>query len=152
MHYREVFAAIEGVTSADGPFPIIEQEVDGIPQKVFGGLPDNLRDYFAFCASHGDKECLIDRDRRLSFAAVAKQVTSLGAALAGQYGRHTRRAAEELAEAGYYYCASSDAHRVKDLGYVEQGIRRLFDLMGKEEAEFLLAEGPASVLDGTVED
>jgi acyl-CoA synthetase (AMP-forming)/AMP-acid ligase II len=86
MHYREVFAAIEGVTSADGPFPIIEQEVDGIPQKVFGGLPDNLRDYFAFCASHGDKECLIDRDRRLSFAAVAKQVTSLGAALAGQYG------------------------------------------------------------------
>ena len=86
MHYPEVFAAIEGVTSPDGPFPIIEQEVDGIPQKVFGGLPDNLRDYFAFCASHGDKECLIDRDRRLSFAEVAKQVTSLGAALAGQYG------------------------------------------------------------------
>ena len=45
-----------------------------------------MRDYFAFTATHGDKECLIDRDRRLSFTDVAKQVASLGAALAGKYG------------------------------------------------------------------
>ncbi|MBW2524632.1 MAG: protein tyrosine phosphatase [Deltaproteobacteria bacterium] len=73
-------------------------------------------------------------------------------ALAGQYGRHTRRCAEDLAEAGYYYCASSDLHRVADLRYVDRGIRKLFDLMGKDESEFLLREGPRSVLDGQVED
>jgi acyl-CoA synthetase (AMP-forming)/AMP-acid ligase II len=81
MHYPEVFAAIAGVTSPEGPFPIIEQEIDGVPHKVFGGLPDNLRDYFAFAASHGDKE-----GRRLSFTDVAKQVGSLGFALSEQYG------------------------------------------------------------------
>jgi hypothetical protein len=86
MHYPEVFAAIAGVTSPEGPFPIIEQEIDGVPHKVFGGLPDNLRDYFAFAASHGDKECLIDQGRRLSFTDVAKQVGSLGFALSEQYG------------------------------------------------------------------
>ena len=86
MHYPEVFAAIAAVTSPEGPFPIIEQEIDGVPQKVFGGLPDNLRDYFAFAASHGDKECLVDKGRRLSFSDVAKQVGSLGFALSEQYG------------------------------------------------------------------
>jgi len=86
MRYPEIFAAIDGITGPEGPFPILEQEVDGVPQKVFGGLPGNLRDYFAFTATHGDKECLVDRDRRLSFTEVAKQVASLGAALAGQYG------------------------------------------------------------------
>jgi acyl-CoA synthetase (AMP-forming)/AMP-acid ligase II len=86
MHYPEIFAAIDAVTGPEGPFPIVEREIDGIPQKVFGGLPDNLRDYFAFTATHGDKECLIDRDRRLSFTDVAKQVASLGAALTGKYG------------------------------------------------------------------
>ena len=68
MRYPEIFAAIDGITGPEGPFPILEQEIDGVPQKVFGGLPDNLRDYFAFTATHGDKECLVDRDRRLSFA------------------------------------------------------------------------------------
>ena len=86
MRYPEIFAAIDGITGPEGQFPILEQEVDGVPQKVFGGLPGNLRDYFAFTATHGDKECLVDRDRRLSFTEVAKQVASLGAALAGQYG------------------------------------------------------------------
>jgi acyl-CoA synthetase (AMP-forming)/AMP-acid ligase II len=86
MHYPEVFAAIAGVTSPEGPFPVIEQEIDGVSQKLFGGLPDNLRDYFAFAASHGDKECLIDQDRRMSFADVARQVGSLGSALSEQYG------------------------------------------------------------------
>ncbi len=86
MRYPEVFAAIDGITSPEGPFPILEQEIDGVPQRVFGGLPDSLRDYFAFTATHGDKECLIDRSRRMSFIDVAQQVARLGSGLADQYG------------------------------------------------------------------
>jgi acyl-CoA synthetase (AMP-forming)/AMP-acid ligase II len=86
VRYQEVLAAIEVVTSPEGPFPIIEQEINGATQKIFGGLPENLRDYFAFVASHGDKECLIDQQRRLSFSDVSRQVASLGASLADRYG------------------------------------------------------------------
>ena len=86
MRYPEIFAAIEGVTSADGPFPVQEQVIAGTPQKVFGGLPDSLRDYYAYSAMHGDKEFLIDRDRRLTFAEVLRQSTNLGASLSLKYG------------------------------------------------------------------
>ena len=29
MRYPEIFAAIDGITSPEGPFPILEQEIDG---------------------------------------------------------------------------------------------------------------------------
>jgi protein-tyrosine phosphatase len=73
------------------------------------------------------------------------------AALTGKYGRAPRRAAEELLEAGYYYAACSDAHAPKDVAEVEKGIALLFEQMGKEEATFLLRDGPRSILDGRVE-
>ncbi len=86
MRYPEIFAAIEGVTSPEGPFPVQEQVIDGVPRKVFGGLPDSLRDYFAYSAMHGDKEFLIDRNRRLTFAEVLRQSAVLGASLSQKYG------------------------------------------------------------------
>lgn len=73
------------------------------------------------------------------------------AALAGKYGRATRRAAERLVEAGYYHAACSDAHSVKDVADVKEGIARLVDMAGREEAMFLLAEGPAQILEGRIE-
>jgi long-chain acyl-CoA synthetase len=86
MRYPEILAAIEGITSPDGPFPVQEQVIGGIPQKVFGGLPGSLRDYYAYSAMHGDKEFLIDRDRRLTFAEVLRQSAVLGASLSQKYG------------------------------------------------------------------
>ena len=86
MRYPEISAAINAVTSAEGPFPVREQVIDGVTRKVFGGLPDSLRDYYAYAATHGDKELLIDRDRRLSFAQVLKLAGGLGAALTDKYG------------------------------------------------------------------
>ena len=86
MRYPEVFAAIEAITSPEGPFPILEQQIDGAAKRVFGGLPGSLRDYFAFAATHGEKECLIDQERRMSFNDVANQVARLGSALVEQYG------------------------------------------------------------------
>jgi protein-tyrosine phosphatase len=72
------------------------------------------------------------------------------AALAGKYGRAPRKAAERLVEAGYYQAACSDAHGVKDVKDVADGIQRLFDQAGAEEATFLLAEGPREILEGRV--
>jgi protein-tyrosine phosphatase len=73
------------------------------------------------------------------------------AALAGKYGRAPRRAAEQLVEAGYYQAACSDAHGAKDVKAVAEGIARLFDLAGAEEATFLLSDGPREILEGRVE-
>jgi protein-tyrosine phosphatase len=72
------------------------------------------------------------------------------AALAGKYGRAPRRAAEQLVEAGYYQAACSDAHGVKDVKEVAEGINRLFDQAGREEASFLLVDGPREILEGRV--
>lgn len=73
------------------------------------------------------------------------------AALAGKYGRSPKKAAEQLVEAGYYQAACSDAHGVKDVKDVKEGIDRLFDMAGREEATFLLGEGPREILEGRVE-
>jgi len=73
------------------------------------------------------------------------------AALVGKYGRAPRRSAETLLEDGYYYAACSDAHRPSDVPDVARGIERLFELAGKEESEFMLIEGPRSILEGTVQ-
>lgn len=73
------------------------------------------------------------------------------AALSGKYGRAPRRAAEQLLEAGYYYAACSDAHKAKDVAEVAQGIKKLFDIVGPEEATFLLSDGPREILEGQVD-
>ena len=72
------------------------------------------------------------------------------AALAGKYGRAPRRAAEKMVEAGYYQAACSDAHGVKDVASVKEGIALLYDLAGAEEASFLLIEGPKEILEGRI--
>lgn len=72
-------------------------------------------------------------------------------ALVGKYGRASRKCAERLLEAGLYYAACSDAHRVDDVDAVVEGIARLKQLAGDEEAQFLLSDGPRAVLDGKVD-
>jgi len=74
------------------------------------------------------------------------------AALVGAHGPRARRCAERLLDAGYYYAAGSDCHNVWDVDLVADGIRRLQQLMGRAEADFMLSEGPRRILDGTVED
>ena len=74
------------------------------------------------------------------------------AALVGKYGRRPQKCAEKLLTEGYYYAACSDAHRAQDAEPVADGIERLYELSGLEEAEFLLIEGPRRILDGSVED
>jgi len=73
------------------------------------------------------------------------------AALTGKYGRAPERAAHELLEDGYYLAACSDAHRAKDVEDVARGIARLEKLVGKEEAEYLLRDGPLAILNGNID-
>ncbi|MEM9876362.1 MAG: CpsB/CapC family capsule biosynthesis tyrosine phosphatase, partial [Myxococcota bacterium] len=74
------------------------------------------------------------------------------AALVGKYGRGAKRCAHELLEEGYYYAACSDAHRVSDVDEVAKGIDRLRTLVGDEETDFLLREGPERICSGRVQD
>jgi protein-tyrosine phosphatase len=73
------------------------------------------------------------------------------AAVIGKYGRGAERAALKLLEQGYYEAACSDAHRAKDIDDVVRGIERLEKLLGAEETEYLLRDGPLAILKGTLE-
>jgi protein-tyrosine phosphatase len=73
------------------------------------------------------------------------------AALAGKYGRATRKCAEQLVDAGLYYAVCSDAHRPNDVSDVAEGIACLRRMVGTEEADFLLIDGPRAVLEGKVD-
>jgi protein-tyrosine phosphatase len=70
------------------------------------------------------------------------------AALIGKYGRKTQACAEDLLERGLYHAACSDAHRPSDVAEVSRGIERVRELYGDEEVNFLLREGPESLLAG----
>jgi hypothetical protein len=53
VRYQEVEATIAGLTSPQGPFPILEKVINGTPCRVFGGFPDILRDFYAVGATQG---------------------------------------------------------------------------------------------------
>jgi long-chain acyl-CoA synthetase len=86
VRYRELEAAIAAITSAQGPFPLREETIGGRAQRVFGGLPDSLRDLYAFAATYGDKDCLVYADKRHSFADVLRQASVLASQLSARYG------------------------------------------------------------------
>lgn len=68
--------------------------------------------------------------------------------LVGKYGRAPQRAAEKLLEDDAYEAACSDAHRVADVDVVAAAIERLTKLVGEEEGERLLRDGPRAILQG----
>lgn len=70
------------------------------------------------------------------------------AALVGKYGRKPQEAAEAILELGLYHAACSDAHRPGDAAQVERGMRRIEELYGPDELQFLFADGPRALLGG----
>jgi protein-tyrosine phosphatase len=66
--------------------------------------------------------------------------------LVGKYGRAPQRAAEKLLESDAYEAACSDAHKPRDVETVARAIERLEELVGDEEAQRLLADGPRGIL------
>ena len=86
MRYQQVEATIKVLTGPEGQFPILDKVINGSQRRVFGGLPDNLRDYYTSVAGYGDKECLVDGERRYSFTDVLQQAANLSHSLADNYG------------------------------------------------------------------
>jgi len=72
-------------------------------------------------------------------------------ALIGKYGRLPQRAAEKLLEEDAYEAACSDAHKPDDVDGVALAIDRLWSLVGSAEAHRLLADGPRSILHGSLQ-
>jgi protein-tyrosine phosphatase len=66
--------------------------------------------------------------------------------LVGKYGSRAKRAAEELLEDEAYEIACSDAHKPDDVDDVVKSIERLEALVGKDEANRLLAEAPRALI------
>jgi protein-tyrosine phosphatase len=69
--------------------------------------------------------------------------------LVGKYGRAAQKAAEKLLEEDAYEAACSDAHKPRDVDEVVKAIERLEMLVGREETNRLLAEGPRAILRGS---
>jgi steroid-24-oyl-CoA synthetase len=59
---------IDELTSAGGPFGIVEQIVHGVPMRVYAGPPRTLRDVLASTAQFGDNPFLVYSDERWTFA------------------------------------------------------------------------------------
>ncbi|RKH80689.1 AMP-dependent synthetase, partial [Corallococcus praedator] len=64
-------AVVDGIIAPGGMMAVGIAPVGGIRLPVFVNAPANLRDYLAlFFGAQADKEFVVYRDERLSFAAV----------------------------------------------------------------------------------
>lgn len=144
----------EGVPYTSGKAVLVE-----LPTTV---LPARLEHRFFDLRARGLRPVLAHPER---YEPVWKDVTVLDgvadggtlllldvASLTGKYGRAPKRAAYALLEGGYFYAACSDAHKARDAAEVAAGVRLLEDAIGREEAEFLMIEGPRTILEDRVED
>lgn len=67
-------------------------------------------------------------------------------ALVGKYGAAAEKAAHKLLDEEAYEAACTDAHRPDDLTVVEKALARLEQLVGKQERDRLMREGPLGIL------
>src|SRR5690349_24841938 len=59
---------IDELTSAGGPFQIVEQVVHGVPMRVYAVPPRTLRDVLASTAQFGDNPFLVYQEERWTFS------------------------------------------------------------------------------------
>ena len=80
-------ATITRLMDNDGPLSLTYVEKYGVQMPVFAKAPGNMSDYLAFfCATHADKEFLVDGDIRLSFAETYSAARALAGGLVDGYG------------------------------------------------------------------
>ena len=143
----------EGIPYPGNRAALLEFPTDSIPARVNDRLFDLRRKGMRPVIAHPERCSPIWKRSELMEEVVDRGTVLLMdvAALAGKYGRTVRRCAETLLEAGLYYAACSDAHRVTDVPAVAEGIGKLRRIVGDAEADFLLIHGPAGVLAGKVD-
>ena len=82
------------LTGPCGPFEVVEEDVLGERMPVFKNRRRSLRELLAGSAVHGDKEYLVQGDRRIGYAEHLRRVGSVAAALRERHGvRHGDRVA-----------------------------------------------------------
>ncbi len=140
------------------PYPgqkavLIEFAAQALPARLPDRLFDLRRKGLRPVVAHPERYAPVVRRPELMEDLVDRGTVLLMdvGALAGKYGRASRKCAEQLLEAGLYYAVCSDAHRPEDVDEIAEGIARLKALEGEEEARFLLEEGPRAVLEGKVD-
>jgi acyl-CoA synthetase (AMP-forming)/AMP-acid ligase II len=74
------------LTGPGGPFEIVEETVLGERMRVFKNRPRSLRELLASSAAHGQKEYLVQGERRIRYAEHVKLVASVAKALRERYG------------------------------------------------------------------
>lgn len=82
MEYSEAVAA---VSAAGQPFEVIEQELNGVTNRVFKNAPANARLLFDG-ARHDDSTFLVYEDEEWSYRKVMEEADALGYALVHHYG------------------------------------------------------------------
>lgn len=74
------------LTGPGGPFELVDEEVFGEKMRVFAARHRSLREFLQESALHGDKEYLVDGERRIAYADHVDRVASVARALAEQHG------------------------------------------------------------------
>lgn len=143
----------KGVPYPGGHAVLVEFSVNGFPARLDHRLHDLARKKLVPVIAHPERyepvwKSIAVLDPLLDAGAILLLDV---AALDGKYGRAPRKAAEALVDGGYYYAACSDAHRAKDVDEVSDGIEALFKRAGDEEANYLLRDGPLSILEGKID-
>ena len=143
----------EGIPYPGGRAVLVEFAGEHLPAKLSERLFDVRRKGLRPVIAHPERYRVCWDDLALMEDWVDRGVVLLmdGGALAGKYGRAPKKAAERMLEAGLYYAVCSDAHRVSDVDEVVAGMGRVRALVGEQERDFLLQEGPLRVLAGTVD-
>ena len=77
---------IARVTGPGGLFELAEEDVLGERLPVFKNRQRSLREILEMSALHGDKEYLVDGERRLTYGDHVRSVASVAAALRDRYG------------------------------------------------------------------
>lgn len=157
-HYFDdvVFSRImqdEGLPYPGGRAVLLEFYESDFPFSIDRRFADlRLKKKLLPIIAHPERYQRIWRDADVLERLVDAGATALldVAALTGKYGRRPKRAAEELLERGLYHAACSDAHRPSDVAEVAAGMRRVADLYGPEEVDFLFREGPIALLSGQI--
>lgn len=86
VRYEEAAAQLTG---PGGPFEIVVEPVRGLPMKNFKNRERSLRDKIALAALHGEREFIVQGDRRVTYRDFARRVW--GAARTLRDGQGLRR-------------------------------------------------------------
>ena len=82
--YKELKEAWAELTAPGQMFEIAEIDIRGVTNRTYANAPGTLKDVWAMAAGHGDKEYLVYKDERCTYAQSQAYVASIANWLASQ--------------------------------------------------------------------